>query len=113
LRRQAGASDVTLDSVEGFALLTLGSPATIDFKQLVENVEGAAYTTTTVQLRAQGALVQAECATCGSEVSTLELAQTQQRICVLGETNFRAGPFHGHVTEWASDHPRISVDAGK
>ncbi len=110
MRRQAGASDVDLDAEEGFALLTVGTPNTLDLPGLITNVKGAGYTTTTLQLVAEGTIVEAACPRCKKDTRFLEIAETGQHIEIQGPATVGdTKQFKGSITGWSSDHPVIEL----
>ena len=112
MRRQAGSQDVTLDTLLGYAELTLSSPETIDFPGLIENVEGAGYTTTSIQLAAKGQIVKGHCESCEQEVSFFRLGSGQQ-IELVGEVAPADAPRRfGSVTHWMGKHPHLRLHDG-
>ena len=111
MRRLDGVDHVTLDTVEQFATIYWGEPSPIDFEEVLDAAESAAFEVSTMTLTAKGSTVAGACENCARPHGILQVDKTNQRFSLTGasEPDSKVRPFVADVSNWASEEPMLKL----
>ena len=111
MRRLDGVDHITLDTVEQFATIYWGEPAEIDFEEVLDAAESAAFEFSTMTLTARGSTVAGACADCERPHGILQVDKTNQRLSLNGASgpDSTVRPFVADVSNWDSEEPMLKL----
>jgi hypothetical protein len=111
LRRRGGVDGVDFDTRGGLATGFFTSPAVIDVVEIDGACDDAGYKTVSMTIEISGRTLSAPCATCGGDVTWLEVSETGQRFELVGDVEpGQTLRVSGAVTNWTGEHVRLDVD---
>ena len=108
MRRQAGADRIVLDTRDAWAHYAFDTPKRIDFDDIEQAAEDAAYEIVVLEVEVDGTVVEAPCDHCGEDRHFLEVAETGQRLELTGESTVGwSGRLEARAEDWTTDHPLL------
>jgi hypothetical protein len=111
LRRLDGVDHVVLDTVDQFAIIYFGDPAPIDFAEVLDAADSAAFAVKSMTLRSQGTVQHSQCERCASDHALLLLSGTDQPLSLADGETAQDGPqsFEAIILGWDTNEPRLDL----
>ncbi len=112
MRRLDGVTHVSLNTVDQEANVFIEDPADIDFVEVAEAADSAAFLVKSIQLHGRGQVLLASCESCASDHNVLEVEGSEQRFHLAGDVSAWEAPrsFSAFVVDWEVDETELRLE---
>lgn len=97
--------------MDQFAVIYFGDPSPIDFGEVLDAADSAAFTVKSMTLRSEGTVQHSQCKRCESDHALLLLNGTNQPLSLADGEGANDGPriFEANILGWDSNEPRLDL----